>query len=295
MARRLAGLVVNPGRFGDPDRLRQAFTAASAGGDWAEPLVLTTTAQDPGAAAASEAATAGASVVFAVGGDGTVRACAGALAGTQVPLAIVPMGSANLTARALGIPSRLGAALEVGLRGADRRIDLATADGATFAAMAGIGLDAAVVGATADVAKRLAGWPAYAAAAVSQLLQPPATFTVRLDESEPLIRRARSVAVGNCGLLPGGFRILPDAELDDGMLDVAILAPGLLGWASVGYRVIAASRRDDSGLERYRARRVEVRVGAVLPRQADGEMIGPGSSLTVAVQPGALLVRVPPG
>lgn len=293
MVRRLAALVVNPLRVRDLERLRGAFALAAGAAGLAEPLLLRTSPGDAGVAAAREAVAAGASVVFAAGGDGTVRACASALAGTDVPLAILPGGSANLTARALGIPGRLRAALAVGLRGRDRRIDLATADGGTFTAMAGIGLDAAVVGATSDSAKRLVGWPAYAVAAVGQLLRPPVPFTVRLDDREPLIRQAQSVAVGNCGLLPGGFRIMPDACLDDGMLDVAILAPGLLGWPSVGYRVIAASRHDDSGLERYRARRVEVHAGVVLPRQADGEMIQPGSSLTVAVRPGALLVRVP--
>ena len=78
------------------------------------------------------------------------------------------------------------------------------------------------------------------------------------------------------------------------MLDVLILAPaGPLGWASVGYRVLIRDRRDDTRLERYRARTVEIQANADLPRQVDGEMIGSARSLTVAVRPGALTVRVP--
>ena len=71
------------------------------------------------------AVAAGASLVFAAGGDGTVRACAEALAGTGVPLAIVPLGTANLTARALGVPSQGGRAVEAGFGGRDHAIDLA--------------------------------------------------------------------------------------------------------------------------------------------------------------------------
>ncbi len=291
---RLPVLVVNTARVRDVRRLRLACEQAAKARGWREPLVLTTTPADGGSGMARRALEVGAALVIAAGGDGTVRACAEVVAGTGVPLAIIPAGSANLTATALGLPARADAALSVAFGGRDRRIDLAVADGMTFAAMAGIGLDAAVVGATPRVAKRLAGWSAYAAAAAGQLLRPPATFSVRLDDRDVLIRRARSVTVGNSGALPGGFAIMPDAQLDDGMLDVLILAPaGPLGWASVGYRVLIHDRRDDTRLERYRARTVEIQANADLPRQVDGEMIESARSLTVAVRPGALTVRVP--
>jgi undecaprenyl-diphosphatase len=121
-------------------------------------------------------------------------------------------------------------------------------------------------------------------------------FTVRLDGGPPVARLARSVVVGNVGLLPGGFTLLPDARLDDGLLDVGILAPaGLAGWGRVARRVVTGSRHDDPNLERYRARRVEIEADAELPREVDGEVITPGRSLTVTVRPGALLVRVPGG
>jgi diacylglycerol kinase family enzyme len=291
---RLPVLVVNTARVQDVRRMRRACELAAIKRGWAVPLLLTTTPADGGTGMARRALEVGAALVVAVGGDGTVRACAEVVAGTGVPLAIVPAGSANLTATALGIPARVIPALRVAFGGRDRRIDLAMADGMIFAAMAGIGLDAAVVGSTPRAAKRLAGWSAYAAAAAGHLLGPPATFSVRLDDRDVLIRQARSVTVGNSGALPGGFPIMPDALLDDGMLDVLILAPaGPMGWANVGYRVLVRSRRDDMRLERYRARTVEIQANAELPRQVDGELIGCARSLTVAVLPGALTVRVP--
>jgi diacylglycerol kinase family enzyme len=292
---RLPAVVLNAARLRDPARLRRACTLAASAAGWQPPLLLPTTADDSGAGQTRAAVEAGAALVVAVGGDGTVRACAEALSGGRVPLAIVPAGSANLTARALGVPGRLEPALAAAFGGRSRRIDLGSADGAVFVAMAGIGLDAAVVGAAHGLAKRLAGWPAYALAATGQLLRRPVTFTIRIDDGEPLTRVARCVTVGNSGALPGGFAVMPDARPDDGRLDVVVLAPaGLLGWADVGYRVALGSRRDDTQLERYQARTVEIRADSPgLPRQLDGDTVEPSSTLSVRVLPRSLLVRVP--
>jgi len=206
----------------------------------------------------------------------------------------VPRGTANLVATALGIPSSLDAALAVGFGQHERRIDLAIADNITYAAMAGIGLDAAVVGATAAGLKGTAGWLGYAATGIRRLAGARTRFEIRLDGGEPMGRQARCVVVGNVGLLPGGFVLLPEARPDDGVLDVGILAPaGLFGWPRVGWRVLTRSPRDDAVLQRYQARRVEIAAETTLPRQADGELIGVASSLTVALAPGGLLVRVP--
>jgi diacylglycerol kinase family enzyme len=288
-----AAFVVNRTRVRGWPEVSGRCRAAAAASGW-DPLLLETAEDDAGTGLARDALAAGARLIFAVGGDGTVRACAQALAGTAVPLAIVPQGTANLTARALGIPSGLGAALATGFGRHERKIDLALADGITYAAMAGIGVDAAVVGATSEGLKARAGWLAYAAMGTRQVFGRRATFEVRLDGAPPLRRQARSVVVGNAGLLPGGFRLLPEARLDDGLLDVGILAPASpLGWARVAYRVLAASRHDDRTLERHRARSVEIRAAGELPREVDGEVIPPGRSLTVTVVPAALLVRVP--
>src|SRR5579862_9610697 len=310
--------VVNRTLVRDPRGFGRRCLAAARNFGW-EPLLAETGPGESGLGLAHRAVADGAGLVFAAGGDGTVRACAQALAGTGVPLAIVPLGTANLTARALGIPARTGPAIEVGFRGRDHRIDLASAElgraaegraaegraaeGSSadevsaspvlFAAMAGIGLDAAVVEAAHAEGKRRLGWVAYAVSGVAHLSLPPREFTVRLDGGEPLVRRARCVVVGNAGLLPGGFWLLPEARCDDGWLDVGILAPtGVLGWPRVAGLVLTRSRRADGQLERFRARRVEISAAMDLPRQVDGEVIAPGRSLTVSVRPGVLTVRV---
>jgi diacylglycerol kinase (ATP) len=289
-----AAVVVNPRRAGDLDRFRRECAQAAAARGWA-PQFLLTRPDDAGAGLARAALAAGARLVVAAGGDGTVRACAQVLAGTDVPLAIVPTGTGNLAARALGLPQRPGAALAVAFGGAQRRIDVAAADGTPYLVMAGIGLDAAVVGATPQWLKERAGWLAYAATGAVRLPGRRHEFTVRLDGGPPLTRRARCVVVGNAGLLPGGFTLLPRAHLDDGLLDVGILAPGgPVGWAVVAGRVIVHSGRgDDHRLERFTARRVEIAADTVLPRHADGEVRRPGRELVVEVASISLWVRVP--
>lgn len=291
---RRAAFVINRTRLRDTRPFVRRCRAAAAAAGW-EAVFLTTTGAERGHGLASGAVAAGAGLVFAAGGDGTVRACAQAVAGTGVPLAIVPLGTGNLAARALGVPGGLGAALATGFSGADRRVDLAAADGMVFAAMAGIGLDAEVVGATPRTLKHWLGWAAYAVSGVRHLTGRPREFTVRLDGGPLLPRTARAVVVGNAGLLPGGFALLPGAALDDGLLDVGILAASSpLDWARVAQLVLTHSHRDTRQLERCRARRVEITSGAELPREVDGEIIAPGRSLTVTVRPGALVVRVPP-
>jgi diacylglycerol kinase family enzyme len=288
-----AAIIVNRLRVRDAAGFRhRCHQAEQASGLTVE--FYETTRNDEGLALAGQAVAADAELIVAAGGDGTVRSCAQALADCPVPLAIVPLGTANLAARALGLPRQLDAVLAVAFGGQQRLIDLAEADGMPYAAMAGIGLDAAVVGATPRLLKERFGWLGYAAAGTARLPGRRYEFTVRLDGGPPLTRRARSVAVGNAGLLPGGFALLPDARLDDGVLDVGILAPaGPLGWGRVAYRVITNSRYDDQRLERYRARRVDIQARTELPREVDGEVIAPGRTLTIEVRPAALLVRAP--
>jgi diacylglycerol kinase family enzyme len=257
---------------------------------------LVTDKAEAGVAAARSAALDGVGLVVAVGGDGTVRGCAEGLARTGVPLGVVPHGTANLLARTLRIPGHPRAALALALAldagCVDRVIDLAVADEGPFTAMAGMGLDAAVVAGTK--LKHQFGWLAYAMSGAVHLSLPPSRFSIRLDDGAPVEREARSVVVGNSGLLPGGFSLLPAARIDDGVLDVGVLAPrGPLGWPRLATRVLTRSHHQDRMLERFRARKVEITADAPLPREVDGELVAAGHSLTVTVEPGALTVRMP--
>lgn len=289
--------ILNGTLAGAGHRFHGLCRAAAVQAGWKPELFITHKAED-GTEAARRSALSGADLVVAVGGDGTVRCCAEGMVGTGVPMGIVPLGTANLLARTLRIPAHPRAALRVALGAAgagpvlDRAVDLALADGIPFTAMAGMGLDAAVVAATH--LKHQIGWLAYAVSGAAHLALPPATFTIALDDDEPFTRVARCVVAGNSGLLPGGFSLLPAARLDDGLLDVGVLAPaGPLGWARVAARVLVHSHHEDRQLERFRARRVQVTASRPLPREVDGEVIFAGRTLTMELRPGALVVRAP--
>ncbi len=294
---RRAAFVINPAGIHHFEALKRHCQEAAADNGWDPELVVTggadglTDLQDY---LHRYTSAGGDRLVFAVGGDGTVRACAEALAHTGAALAIVPRGTANLFARALGVPREIRAALQVGFRGEVLQVDVAMAEGTAFVAMAGIGLDAAVVRSTPRVLKEHLGWVAYAAGALVHLGSVPHELTLCLDGGGPIARQAHSVVIGNVGILPGGFAILPGARLDDGLLDVGVLAPdGWFGWGHIARRAMAGGHHADRQFEHFKARRVEVSTATELPRELDGDLIEPGRSLAVSIQSKALLVRAP--
>lgn len=275
------------------------------------PEFVETTATDPGGQAAARAVRDGAGLLVACGGDGTVTACAGALAGTSVPLLVVPCGTGNLLARNLGLPRHPGRALDEGLAAPVWSADLLLAGGdglpdTCVTAMAGAGLDAEIIAGTGRRLKNLIGWPAYAVAALRHLGSPRLRLTVTLDGGAPLERRARMVLVGNVGAIQGGLRLLPDARPDNGLLQLALFDPrGPVDWLRAlrllgpGGPATAAVEHTGSAtaaahpLEYLQARRVELEFDRPVRRELDGEAVPAGRTLRLTVRPGALLLRAP--
>jgi YegS/Rv2252/BmrU family lipid kinase len=288
-----AAVIVNPTKHENLPALRAMVGAAMARHGWAEPLWLETTPEETGRGLAEAALAAQVDLVLASGGDGTVTACAEGLAGSGVPLGVLPAGTGNLLARNLGLPLSLEEALAVGLGGTDRRLDVGTANGRVFVAMAGLGFDAELLDSTGEPLKRRLGWAAYALSGLRHLADRPVRASVRADGGPVLRRRASSVLIGNVGALQGGVTLLPGAEPDDGVLDLLVLtARGLAGWALLATDLLLRRRRT-----RHVARIAFRDLHVVLDRpqlwELDGEVIGRTRQLRVTVRPGALLVRVP--
>jgi YegS/Rv2252/BmrU family lipid kinase len=290
---RRSAVVVHPLRVGSMAAYRRKVEAELAAAGWPAPLWLPTTADDPGPGQARRAVEAGVDVVFVAGGDGTVMSCVGVLAGTDVALAVLPAGTGNLLAANLGLSDEIAAGIEVAVRGGRRRIDVGAVGDQCFVVMAGMGFDAHMIGATSERSKAALGWPAYVFGAVRHLRDRPMRVSIWLDDRRPMRRRARTVLIGNVGRLQGGVRLIPDAEPDDGRLDVAILTPKSLGhWATLGWAVLR-HREKVPGMEVYSARRIKVVSDRPQPRQLDGDLIEPHRSLKVSVRPKALLLCVP--
>ncbi len=206
-------------------------------------------------------------------------ACAGTLAGTDVALAILPSGTGNLLATNMSLPSAVADGVRVATAGNRRRIDLGYCGTTYFTVMAGMGFDAQMIDGTSENLKRRIGWVAYVFAGVRHLRRRPMRVRIRLDGGKPLRRRARTVLIGNVGKLQGGIPLLPDAQPDDGWLDVAVLTPNTLGhWAAMAWGVVRR-RRDVRRMETFRARHVEVFSNRTQPRELDGDLIEPARTL----------------
>jgi YegS/Rv2252/BmrU family lipid kinase len=289
-----AAVVLNPTKLDDDEAFRKSVRRAMDDHGWDEPLWLETTAEDPGRGQAESAISAGADLVLACGGDGTVTACAAGMAGTGVPLAVIPMGTGNLLARNLGLPTGLDEALAVALSSVQAPIDVGRVNGALFVVMAGLGLDARMLSGASEPLKKRLGWLAYAIAAVRHLGDRPMRVTISADGGPGRRMRASALIVGNVGSLQAGLPLLPDARPDDGVLDAVVLtAGGLTGWLLVAAHIVL--RRPGRGrIHRVQFGQLDLTLDQEQPWELDGEVMGSGRQFTVVAQPGALLLRMPP-
>ena len=305
--RRTAAVVVNPTKFPTgPAAFRAQVERTFDERGWARPLWLETTAEDTGRGQTRAALAAGVDVVLACGGDGTVRAVGEVLAGTGVPMVLLPAGTGNLLARNLDLPfADLTRALEITFTCGDHPIDVGrmlvdrsgrdrSPQEHVFLVMAGMGFDAAVMAGAEDDLKARIGPAAYVVSGLRALRGPQTKVRIQVDGHLPRTRRMRAVIVGNCGRLLGRLVLMPDARVDDGWLDAVVLSPrGIVSWAAVAWRVVSGARWGHARVENLRCREVQVVSAQPTEAQVDGDPVGSARRLLVRVDPGALLVRMP--
>lgn len=229
---------------------------------------------------ARDAEAGGYTRVAVVGGDGTIAEAATGLVGTQIPLAVIPRGTANQVALNLGIPRAFEDAVETAVNGRPTPIDLGNIDGRAFALVAGAGFDAAVMAAATRDLKERWGFGAYVYGALKEALNhQPARFCIRADDQPPLEISAVSVMIANVGSLftkyvPVRFPLTPKplSSWHDGVFDIVILAPkSVPGWAGVLWNAALNKFGGNESLIHLQARTISIESEQPVPTQIDGD------------------------
>jgi len=316
---RHAAVVFNPIKV-DERQLRTVIAAAAERAGWAESRWYATTVEDPGTGQAKQAVDDGAAMVLAAGGDGTIRAVAEGLHGSEVPIALLPSGTGNLLARNMKLTlDRLDESVEAAFTGTDRKIDLGIAemeraDGTrethAFLVMAGLGVDAAMIANTDPELKKRVGWLAYVGGLARSLGGSNyIRLRFRLDDEPARTVRVNTMLIGNCGLLTGNILLLPDAAVDDGVFDIVALRPeGFFGWVQIVVKVvwengvlrrsslgrkILANTKEVRTLRYLRGRQIVLRPDEPRPFQLDGDTFGEIVAVRARVDELALGIRIP--
>jgi diacylglycerol kinase (ATP) len=256
------------------------------------PSVLPATTGAEAERQAAEAVAGGTGAVVTVGGDGAVHAALQAIAGTQTPLAVVPAGTGNDLALALGIPrdplAAARAAAEDLLAGRDRTIDAGRTGGRWWATVQCCGFDSAV----ADRVNRLR-WPSgprrYDVAIFAELVALQHRVVDLVLDGEPQTVPVTLIAVGNTAWYGGGRKVCPGADPTDGLFDVTVIGPMSRMQLIRSRPLLAAGTHiQDAAVTVHRAARVELSSPGV-SAYADGELVAPLPAVAECV-PGALTV-----
>ena len=272
MTRRIA-LLVNPtSGKGRGARLLEPV-AARLRADWTEVDLVVGRDADEAFDRLRDRVAAGVDGVVAVGGDGLVNLALQVVAGTPLPLGVVPAGTGNDFARALGIPlDQPTQAVDLVVRAATITVDMGRANGRWFGGVLGSGFDSMVN----ERANRMT-WPTgrsrYNIAIVLELRTfRPVPYVLVLD-GEPWTTEAMLVAVGNGSSYGGGMKVCPDADLHDGLLDVTVLGPiSKPEFLRVFPTVYKGTHVNHPAVTVRRARRVVLRSAGVTA-YADGERV----------------------
>jgi len=244
--------------------------------------------------AARKAVKAGAELVFVWGGDGTVQRCIDALAGTDVAVAILPAGTANLLARNFGIPQDIIAAVDIGLRGQRLALDVGVIKGERFAVMAGTGFDAIMLGDVGKNEKERRGRLAYIRSSVKAMKAKSFRTTIRVDGAPWFKGKATCILIGNVGRVMAGLPLFPDASPSDGLLEVGVAtADSIWQWLRILSRVARGRPEKSPLIETTRGSKIVIERARKATYELDGGVRPPAKKLKVRVQAGAINLCVP--
>lgn len=222
---------------------------------------------------ARQAVQQGVATVVAAGGDGTVNEVVNGIAGSDVALGLLPIGTMNVFAAELGIPANdLRKCWEIIEAGHTRRVDLPQAGGHAFVQLAGIGFDAQIVKETDWDFRKNFGPLSYLVTATQIASRHPPGLIVEANGKQ---KRGSFVLVGNGRYYGGPFVIFKNAKLDDGKLDVLIFKNlGYLDIVRYLSGIVFGTHLDMHDVEYFQTRKAVMRSAEEVPVEVDGEVIG---------------------
>ena len=288
-------VIFNPTARGDRAQARLRRLREVAG----DATLLPTAQAGHAVALAEQAAREGCGTVVAAGGDGTINEVVNGLmripAASRPRLGVVPVGTANVYARELGLPFSVDAAWRVVAAGRERCVDVGVAqaaggEGRHFVQLAGAGFDALAIASLDMKLKKRINWLAYVMSGVRTVWRGLPRLTVTAGD-----RRCEGcfVFIGNGRFYGGSFPLFPDARLDDGALTVCVLEGGravdLMRYLP---RVLTGTHPKLADVHYFKAKQVRVESAQTVPTELDGELWG-NCPAEFSVEAGALRVLVP--
>lgn len=284
-------LLVNPSAGAGRARDARAAVEREMAAAGLEHRTVLTESLEHGISEARAAVEAG-EIPVVMSGDGLIGQVGGALANSGSPMGIIPGGRGNDLARVLGIPTDPAGAVAVIKAGHTREIDVGVANGKRFLGIASCGFDSDA-NRIANEARLVRGGLVYAYAALRALaFWKPATFTLELD-GERRIVTGYTVAAANNKAYGGGMYAAPNAELDDGLLDVGALGNvSKLRFLRGLPKVFKGEHLEALDVTVWRAREVRIEADRPFALYADGDPIAELPA-TVSLLPRALKLIVP--
>ncbi len=283
-------VILNPAARGErATRFRKRVAELTDGA-----VLLSTARCGDAESLARDAAQQGFQHIVAAGGDGTVNEVVNGIAGSGAALGLLPLGTMNVFATELGLPTGdLEACWRIIQDGRTRAVDLPNANGKHFVQLAGVGLDAQVVKETSRAFKRTLGPLSYLiSAAQIATRQPP---RLQIESEDAVTDEGSFVLVGNGRLYGGPFPFFKQAVLDDGLLDVLVFKRlNYLQMMRYLQDVIFSSQITSPDVEYFHTKSLRVTSEGAVPVEIDGELIG-NCPVQFDIQPLALRVLASAG
>jgi diacylglycerol kinase (ATP) len=243
---------------------------------------------------AKKAIAQGAEILFVWGGDGTVQRCVDAVVGEDVDLAILPAGTANLLATNLGIPIDLHKALDIGLHGMRRRLDVGVMNGNHFAVMAGVGFDAIMMQNAEGKMKDRFGRLAYVWTGARATSTDARKARVYVDNKLWFKGKTTCVLLGQMSTLGRGVVAFPDSKPDDGLLDIGVVtAKNTREWLRVAGRLAIGDANGSPLTKMTQGHTIVIKLNRTTAYELDGGARKGRKIHKAHVRSDAITVRVP--